>query len=158
MLWKLGVYRTDNAGTVGQPNAASTRPFNILYFSDFYFVAAEAAVKGATTQSGYTEADFSQQMMDATPATITIDYILDELSREYFGEGRRWLDLVRTQTWRERAGSYTICGMNADDVTPVTYERDIPDGFYLRPIPKGQLDAMEMTDAEREAFQNPAYR
>ncbi len=183
MLWKLGVYRTDNAGTVGQPNAASTRPFNILYFSDFYFVAAEAAVKGATTQSGYTarecinviraragkwrfsnaqnqvyEADFSQQMMDATPATITIDYILDELSREYFGEGRRWLDLVRTQTWRERAGSYTICGMNADDLTPVTYERDIPDGFYLRPIPKGQLDAMEMTDAEREAFQNPAYR
>ena len=140
-------------------------------------------MKGATTQSGYTarecinviraragkwrfsnaqnqvyEADFSQQMMDATPATITIDYILDELSREYFGEGRRWLDLVRTQTWRERAGSYTICGMDADSEDPETVTRDIPDGFYLRPIPKGQLDAMEMTDAEREAFQNPAYR
>ena len=188
MLWKLGVYRTDNAGTVGQPNAASTRPFNILYFSDFYFVAAEAAVKGAATQSGYTardcinviraragkwrysnannevyEADFSEQMMAETPDLDNISedeaigYILDELSREYFGEGRRWVDLARTQTWHERAKTYTICGMNADDVTPVTYTRDIPLEFYLRPIPQGQLDAMEMTAEERAAFQNPGY-
>lgn len=189
MLWKLGVYRTDNAGTVGQPNAGSTRPFNILYFSDFYFVAAEAAVKGATTQSGYSarecinviraragkwrfsnaknevyEADFSAQLTAETPdldnisEDEAINYILDELSREYFGETRRWLDLARTQTWHERAKTYTICGMEASDITPVTYTRDIPLDYYLRPIPQGQLDAMEMTPEERQAFQNPAYR
>lgn len=182
-LWKLGPYRTDNNGTVGQPNAASTRPFPILKFSELYFVAAEAAVKGATPQSGYSardlinviraragkwrfnnaqnteyEADFSQQMMDATPATITIDYILDELSREYFGEGHRWFDLVRTQTWAERAGEYTIAGDQASSYMPEVTERTIPDGYYLRPIPQSQLDAMEMTGAELEAFQNPAYR
>lgn len=189
MLWKLGVYRTDNAGTVGQPNAGSTRPFNILYFSDFYFVAAEAAVKGAQTETGYTArecinviraragkwrfsnaqnqeyiADFSAQLTAETPdldnmvEEDAINYILDELSREYFGETRRWADLARTQTWHERAKEYTICGMEANDVTPVTYQREIPLDYYLRPIPQGQLDAMEMTAEERMNFQNPGYR
>ncbi len=86
-----------------------------------------------------------------------IDYILDELSREYFGEGRRWVDLARTQTWHERAKTYTICGMDANSVTPETVTRDIQDYLYLRPIPQGQLDAMEMTAEERAAFQNPGY-
>ena len=49
-LWKLGTYRTDNGTGLGQPNAGSTRPFNIAKFSELYFIAAEAAVKGATTQ------------------------------------------------------------------------------------------------------------
>ena len=183
ILWKLGPYRTDNNGTVGQPNAGSTRPFNILKFSELYFAAAEAAVKGAQTQPGYSarelinvirgragvwrfsnaknevyEADFSQEMKDATPQTITIDYILDELSREYFGEGHRWFDLVRTQTWAERAATYTIADINWESHEPQTFTRDIPKEYYLRPIPQSQLDAMEMTAEERDAFQNPGYR
>lgn len=183
ILWKLGPYRTDNNGTIGQPNAGSTRPFNILKFSELYFAAAEAAVKGAQTQSGYSarelinvirgragvwrfsnaknevyEADFSQEMKDATPQTITIDYILDELSREYFGEGHRWFDLVRTQTWAERAATYTIADINWESYEPQTFTRDIPKEYYLRPIPQSQLDAMEMTAEERDAFQNPGYR
>lgn len=182
ILWKLGPYRTDNNGTVGQPNAASTRPFPILKFSELYFAAAEAAVKGAATQPGYSArdlinviraragkwsfsnakndyyvADFSKEMTDATPQEITIDYILDELSREYFGEGHRWFDLVRTQTWDDRAGKYTIAGMNATDVTPQTYTRTINKEHYLRPIPQSQLDAMEMTEEEKAEFQNPGY-
>ena len=183
ILWKLGPYRTDNNGTIGQPNAGSTRPFNILKFSEFYFAAAEAAVKGAQTQPGYSarelinvirgragvwrfsnaknevyEEDFSQEMKDATPQTITIDYILDELSREYFGEGHRWFDLVRTQTWAERAATYTIAGVNFGDHEAEKFTRDIPKEYYLRPIPQSQLDAMEMTAEERDAFQNPGYR
>lgn len=51
-LWKLGPYRTDSGTGLGQPNAGSTRPFNIAKFSELYFIAAEAAVKGATTQAG----------------------------------------------------------------------------------------------------------
>lgn len=183
ILWKLGPYRTDNNGTIGQPNAGSTRPFNILKFSELYFAAAEAAVKGAQTQPNYSarelinkirgragvwrfsnaknevyEEDFSQEMKDATPQTITIDYILDELSREYFGEGHRWFDLVRTQTWAERAATYTIADINWDSHEPQTFTRDIPKEYYLRPIPQSQLDAMEMTAEERNAFQNPGYR
>ena len=183
ILWKIGPYRTDNNGGLGQPNAGSTRPFCALKFSELYFAAAEAAVKGATTKAGYTARDLinviraragkwrwdnngdkekvedhSAEMTAATPQVITIDYILDELGREYFGEGHRWFDLVRTQSWKERAGTYTICGAGANDHTPETFTRNIPDGFYLRPIPQGQIDAMMMSDAEKEAYQNPAYR
>nr|GFB13004.1 hypothetical protein [Tanacetum cinerariifolium] len=108
-LWKLGVYRTDNA--------------------------AEAAVKGAATKSGQSARDLinviraragkwrfdnngnvakvqdnSAAMTTATPATIDINYILAERSREYFAEGYRWYDLVRTQKWNELASTYRIAG------------------------------------------------
>ena len=134
-LWKLGPYRTDNGSGAGQPNAGSTRPYNIAKFSELYLVAAEAAVEGAATQAGksardlvnvlraragrwtYSNAeykevdrDFSAEMTAATPATIDINYILDERSREFYGEGYRWFDLVRTQKWNEYADSYVICG------------------------------------------------
>ena len=181
-LWKLGVYRTGNVG-LGEPNAPSTRPFKIAKFSELYLVAAEAAVKGATTQAGKTAvdlvnviraragkwkfsnkdnatfiADNSAAMIAATPATIDIDYILMERSREYFGEGLRWHDLIRTQKWTELAGTYEIGGTAYGDHTPVTTIRTILPHHYLRPIPQGQLDGMEMTAAEKAAYQNPGYQ
>ena len=180
-LWKLGPYTTK--GNTVNENAASTRPFNIAKFSEFYLVAAEAAVKGATTKSGKdardlvnvlraragkwsfsnaenqpVDADYSAEMVAATPATIDIDYILAERSREFFGEGYRWFDLVRTQKWNEYADTYVICGTNRPDHTPQTFQRTILPTHYLRPIPQGQLDGMEMTAAEKEAYQNPGYR
>ncbi|MCK9160325.1 MAG: RagB/SusD family nutrient uptake outer membrane protein [Bacteroidaceae bacterium] len=182
-FWKLGPYRTDNGTGLGQPNAGSTRPFNIAKFSELYFIAAEAAVKGATTVSGKSarelinviraragkwnwdnngniakNEDYSQAITDATPAQITIDYILDERSREYYGEGYRWYDLVRTQELNKYAGSYEICGKNYGDHTPVTVSRTIDSYLYLRPIPQGQLDGMEMTTDEKTAYQNPGYK
>ena len=103
-------------------------------------------------------ADYSAQMTAATPATITIDYILDERQREFFGEGYRWTDLIRTQTWQEKAGTYTIAGLNAGDHTPeVVIRTGITVQKYLRPIPQTQLDALDMTDSEKAAYQNPSY-
>lgn len=178
-IWKLGPYRTNTTGT-GQPNASHSRPFNIAKFSEFYFIAAEAAVKGATGSKSARElinvlraragkwnysvnwdkkvnADYSNELTAATPSTITIDYILDERMREYYGDGFRWFDLVRTQTWDKRAGKYTVCGTNKSDHTPVTHTREIEKYHYLRPIPKSQLDNMKMDDAAKEAYQNPGY-
>lgn len=178
-IWKLGPYRTNTTGT-GQPNASHSRPFNIAKFSEFYFIAAEAAVKGATGSKSARElinvlraragkwnysvnwdkqmnADYSNELTAATPSTITIDYILDERMREYYGDGFRWFDLVRTQTWDKRAGKYTVCGTNKSDHTPVVHTREIEKYHYLRPIPKGQLDNMKMDDAAKEAYQNPGY-
>ena len=97
-------------------------------------------------------------MVAATPDVIDIDFILDERSREFWGEGYRWFDLVRTQKWAERAGTYRIAGSGYTDKDLETVTRDIPAGYYIRPIPQGQLDGMEMTDAEKSAYQNPAYR
>ncbi|HXR82833.1 MAG TPA: RagB/SusD family nutrient uptake outer membrane protein [Hanamia sp.] len=182
-LWKLGEYRTDNNGTLGQPNAASTRPFVIAYFSEFYFIAAEAAVMGATTQSGQSALDLinviraragmwdydnngdstlvqdnSAAMTAETPATITIDYILAERSREYYGDGIRWLDLVRTQEWGNVASSYQIAGTSYGDHTPKTITRTIQPYLYLRPIPIGQLNNMQMSAGDLAAYQNPSYQ
>ena len=179
-LWKLGPYRTDNGDGLGQPNAGSTRPYNILKFSELYLVAAEAAVKGAQgSQSArdlvnvlraragkwsYSNADDAAKVEDnsaamtaATPSTITIDYILDERSREFYGEGYRWFDLARTQTWKQRAGTYEICGASYGDHTPQTITRQIDDFLYLRPIPTGQLEGLEMTETEKSIYQNPGY-
>ena len=145
-LWKLGPYRTDNGTGAGQPNAGSTRPYNIAKFSELYLIAAEAAVKGATTKPDKSarelvnvlrdragkwtfsnaeneemDEDYGSQLTAETPATIDINFILDERSREFYGEGYRWFDLVRTQKWNEYADSYEICGDNKGDRNIVTY-------------------------------------
>ncbi|MBJ6145071.1 RagB/SusD family nutrient uptake outer membrane protein [Hymenobacter sp. BT559] len=182
-LWKLGPYRTDNGTGLGQPNAGSTRPFNIAKFSELYFVAAEAAVKGANTKAGQTAKDLinviraragkwrfdnngnvpksqdnSAAMVAATPATIDINYILAERSREYFGEGYRWFDLVRTQKWNELAGTYRIGGTNYGDHTPTTVTRTIQPYHYLRPIPQFQLDRLDVDASVKATYQNPNYQ
>lgn len=179
-LWKIGTYRTDDPNGLGYPNAGLTRPFNVAKFSEFYFVAAEAAVKGATGSMSARDLinviraragkwrwdnngnvakiqDNSAAMTAATPATITIDYILAERSREYYGEFYRWYDLVRTQKWAEYASTYQICDPNYGSHTPKTVTRNIQPFHYLRPIPQGQLDLMEITAEEKAKFQNPGY-
>ena len=179
--WKIGMYRTDNGSGLGTPNGGSPRPFNIAKFSEFYLIAAEAAVKGATGSKSARDlvnvlrdragkqtwsqndnvavsVDNSAAMVAATPATITIDFILDERMREFWGEGYRWFDLVRTQTWAEKAGTYRIAGTGATDRELQTVTRNIPANYYLRPIPQGQIDGLEMSDEEKIAYQNPAYR
>ncbi len=188
-LWKLGPYRTDNGTGVGNPNAGSTRPFPILKFSELFFIAAEAAVKGANTtavtgtyandgtarglinviraragkwkysnaQNTIVIADNSAAMVAATPAIIDINYILAERSREYYGEGYRIFDLRRTQTWADIAGTYQICGTNFGDRKIQTVKRTILPANYLDPIPQGQIDGMDMTAAEKAAYQNPGY-
>ena len=179
--WKIGIYRTDNDGGLGSKvNGGSPRPWNIAKFSEFYLIAAEAAVKlgknsdakelvnvlraraGKQTycvnNRAELVADHSAEMLAATPAEITIDFILDERSREFWGEGYRWFDLVRTQKWAERASTYHIAGSGYTDKDLETFTRDIPAGYYLRPIPQGQLDGLIMSEDEIKAYQNPAYR
>ena len=179
--WKIGIYRTDNDGGLGSKvNGGSPRPWNVAKFSEFYLIAAEAAVKlgkqadakemvnvlraraGKQTycvnNRAELVADHSAEMLAATPAEITIDFILDERSREFWGEGYRWFDLVRTQKWAERAGTYHIAGSGYTDKDLETFTRDIPAGYYLRPIPQRQLDGLIMSEDEIKAYQNPAYR
>ena len=178
-LWKLGTYRTDNNGGMGSPNGGITRPFVIAKFSEFYLVAAEAAVKlgknndardllnvlraragkWSFTVAGNkaVDLDYSAELVAATPATITIDYVLDERMRELYGECMRRYDLIRTQTWEKRATTYTQCGTNDWDHTPTVYTRKIAKHNWLSPIPQGQIDGLVMTPEEVKAYQNPNY-
>ncbi|KQO29059.1 starch-binding protein [Flavobacterium sp. Leaf82] len=184
--WKLGPYRTDNGTGLGSPNGSSTRPFPVAKFSELYFIAAEAAVKGATVQGGKSARDLinviraragkwsfnnkantavvqdnSAVLTAATPAIIDIDYILAERSREYFGEGYRWYDLTRTQNWIEYGSAFTIAGATNPndwkDHSVKTFTRSITAKDYLRPIPTTQLDGMEMSAGDKAAYQNPGY-
>lgn len=194
-IWKLGPYRTDNDGGLGNPNAGSTRPYTGIKFSELFFIAAEAAVKGATTSAvtgpyandgtayglvnviraragkwKYSNAnnaalvaDNSAAMVAATPATITVGYILAERSREYYGEGYRFYDLVRTQRFGMdnqegyNYATYTIGGVSYNDHSHQSFTRTITPQLYLQPIPQGQIDAMAMSDAAKKAYQNPGY-
>ncbi|RZJ59150.1 MAG: RagB/SusD family nutrient uptake outer membrane protein, partial [Flavobacterium sp.] len=101
--------------------------------------------------------DNSAAMIAATPTTIDINYILAERSREYYAEGYRRFDLIRTQKWAELSTTFSISGINYGDHTPVTVTRTITPNLYLRPIPQGQIDGMQMTDEEKKAYQNPGY-
>jgi hypothetical protein len=188
-LWKISNYRTDNGGGLGNPNSASTRPWNIIKFSELFFIAAEAAIEGAPTSavtgtyandgSAYGLLNIiraragkwkfsnannaalvqnnSAAMIAATPASPDINYLLAERSREYYGEGYRWFDLIRTGQWANLSSSYQICGKTYGDHTPVTYNRTITNNLWLRPIPQGQIDAMQVSAAVKTAYQNPGY-
>jgi hypothetical protein len=188
-LWKISNYRTDNGGGLGNPNSASTRPWNIIKFSELFFIAAEAAIEGAPTTavtgtyandgtaygllniiraragkwkfSNANNAALVQNnsaaMIAATPATPDINFLLAERSREYYGEGYRWFDLIRTGQWANLSTTYQICGKTYGDHTPVIYTRTITSNLWLRPIPQGQLDAMQVSTAVKTAYQNPGY-
>jgi hypothetical protein len=83
----------------------------------------------------------------ATPATISIDMILDESAREFLGESFRWNDLKRTQTLISRGTKYnpwTKYGLGGT--------AQIKAMHYLRPIPQGMID---VTNPKIE--QNPGY-
>ena len=196
--WKRSIYLTTGStdkGTIktddtpGQVNIGNPTPNIISRFAEFYFVAAEAAIKGASggqaaahelmsvirARAGkWTHSvaegtalvakpvsrDYSAELVAAIPATIDINWLLDEYSREFFAEYRRWYDLVRTQTWIERASTYLMGeDYNKGDTMEKEWKREIDKHHYLRPIPVGQLNGLvEMDQKWLDAnYQNPGY-
>jgi len=145
------------AGTAG-------KTFTDQYFfrlAEAYLLRAEAYVNTGKNNEAAADINVLRDRAQAKKCTadqMNIDFILDERSREFWGEGYRWFDLVRTQKWADRAGVYHIAGSGYTDKDLETFKRDIPAGYYIRPIPQGQLDGMEMDEAEKAAYQNPAYR
>ena len=75
----------------------------IIRLSEIYLIAAEAALHstkqeaGADAAAGYLNEirRRSPRLAPATAATITDDMILDERSKELFGEGQRFFDMMR---------------------------------------------------------------
>ena len=125
-------------------NDPSSRPVVLFRFSEIYLIAAEAAFKlnDLTTAAGMlnvlrSRAAFRTNNMPAdavakmqvSPGQVTLDFILDERTRELFGESLRWWDLTRTQSLVRRVKQYnTEAGPN------------IQDFMTLRPIPQTQIN------------------
>jgi len=82
-----------------------------------------------------------EAQMRVSAAEIDLDFILDEWSRECFGEMSRWLDLKRTGKLLERVRAYN------PDAAP-----NIKDFHVLRPIPVNQI-----TRTSNDYGQNPGY-
>ena len=75
---------------------------------------------------------------------MTIDFLLDERSREMFAEDSRWWDLSRTNKLVERVKLY-----NTEQVAAGVQPYNM-----LRPIPQSQIDLV--TEGPKYP-QNPGY-
>jgi hypothetical protein len=148
--------------TRGDMNDYSDRPFILYRFADVYLIAAEAAIKGgaslqdaadminvlrtrAAFKQGQTPGEYAAAVaaQQVSAGDMTIDFLLDERSRELYAEYTRWWDLARTQKLVERVQAFNPQG--AAGVQPFN---------MLRPIPQQQIDLV----TEGPPFpQNPGY-
>lgn len=165
-MWNSNIFPSvkkfmDPSRAASNFNDPSTRPYVLWRFSDVYLLAAEAAFKlGDLTdaaayinvirqRAAYRKTNTTAQntaaalAMSIQPSDVTIDLILDERTREFFAEGQRWLDLVRTrqltrrvQLWNNEAAPY------------------VKDQYMLRPIPQSEID---LVTSGPKMSQNPGY-
>lgn len=143
-------------------NDQGGRPFVVSKLSEMYLLAAEAALQDnhpadavtlinvlklrAAYRPGLSATEINNRYNAIKVngvADITLDFILDERTRELCGESMRWPDLAVRGKLVERVKKYNTDAAN------------IKDFHVLRPIPKGQLDAV--SDPNKAQYQNPGY-
>ncbi|HEY2722739.1 MAG TPA: RagB/SusD family nutrient uptake outer membrane protein [Chitinophagaceae bacterium] len=152
---------TRGTGTTNANNG-STRPVCIIRFAEAYLLCAEAFFNAGNLDSAAhyiniireraafrsTNTDVQNAAaaaaMDVQPSDITLDFILDESTRELYGEGVRWLDLTRTGQLINRVKAWN----------PVEAGTLIDAHHALRPIPQTELDRITSGPA---MHQNPGY-
>lgn len=83
------------------------------------------------------------QTIEVQPADITLDFILDERSRELAGEYSRWPDLAARGKLIDRVPTRNPDAANIQGI------------HRLRPIPQSQLD--RISDPDKQKYQNDGY-
>ncbi len=149
-------------------NNPSPRPFIVYRLAETYLIAAEAyfylgnSAQATTYLNVVREraaAPGKKAQMDITASQVSLDFLLDERTRELAGEDTRWPDLVRTGQLLPRVKA---------DVPPVM-PRTNPSGTYgsaaaaniqpfdvLRPIPQAEVDRT-LGQPGGGIKQNPGY-
>jgi len=123
----------------------------LIRLSEIYLIAAEAALSTDATKSAtYLNAIRKRApgLAPATAATVTADMILDERSKELFGEGQRFFDMIRLNksiTFNDEVIAISV------PTRPKTIDRT----FFktLLPISQAEINANPGIKAQ----QNPQY-
>lgn len=133
-------------GTTMAGDKASRSAVNVkvIRLSEMYLVAAEAALR-LPTPDRVKAANYLNQIRKrspaleaATDATVTLDMIIDEKSKEFFAEGLRYFDMLRLNRTIE---------FNDEFISPavvITHrQKTIDRTFYktILPISETELDA-----------------
>lgn len=164
-LWKSDLYpavkKHMDPSRGSNFNDPSTRPVVITRFAEVYLVGAEAYLQAGDKtraaellnvvrqRAAYRKTNSAAlnaaaaEAMKITANDVTVDFILDERSREFFGEWMRYQDLVRTKSLVRRIKAWN------SEAGP-----NVKDFHALRPIPQSQIDRT----VEGPKFpQNPGY-
>jgi len=131
----------DLTGDKGSKSAVNVK---VIRLSEIYLIAAEAALKlpvpDKVKAASYLNEirKRSPNLAPATDATVTMDMILDEKSKELFAEGQRYFDMLRLNKTIE---------FNDEFISPavvITHrEKTIDRTFYkiVLPISQTEIDA-----------------
>lgn len=137
-------------------NSPSIRPVIAFRLAETYLIAAEAAfmlnntgdavkyINAVRERAAYPTGNATA--MDINASDLSIDFILDERTRELCGENVRWWDLVRTSKLLERVR------MHNKEAAP-----NIIDKHILRPIPQAQIDATTTGDPYNNSLYFPLW-
>ncbi|MGZ3819361.1 MAG: RagB/SusD family nutrient uptake outer membrane protein [Flavisolibacter sp.] len=121
-------------------NATSIRPIIVWTLGETYLIAAESAymlgnmdqavsyINTIRERAAYPTGNAAA--MDITAANLSLDFILDERSRELLGQHNRYWDLQRTGQLQARIVKHNI-DAQSNFVSPK---------HLLRPIPQSQID------------------
>ncbi len=125
----------------------------LIRLSEIYLIAAECALRtgNAASAAKYLNAirRRSPNLAPADASTVSYDMILDERSKELFGEGLRFFDLIRMN----RSIEYNDDFQNIPVSTrPKVIDRNF--GKIVLPIPQDEINANPAIASQ----QNPAYR
>jgi len=146
-------YKYSGSTTLTWDGKATVTAVNIkvIRLSEMYLIAAEAALPTDKTKAAtYLNAIRSRAaaLIPATSATVTLDMILDEKSKELFAEGQRYFDMIRLN--RPITFNDEILGLTIP-TRPKTIERSFEKAIL--PIPIGEINANPGIGEQ----QNPGY-
>jgi hypothetical protein len=140
---------------------ASGRPLPVSRFAETYLLAAEAAMQigqqseaadlinvlklRAAFRVGLTPDEIQDryEAIQVDASDITLDFILDERTRELAGEYSRWPDLAVRGKLLDRVPSRNPDAIQLQSI------------HVLRPIPQSQLD--RIADPDKTKYQNAGY-
>lgn len=144
---------TKLVGDKGSTNSTAVN-FKVIRLSEVYLIAAEAALLKASADKALA-AEYlnairkrSPNLAAATAATITMEMVMDERSKELHTEGHRFFDMMR---WNKTITFDDALGAIATTHREATIDRT--NYRTILPIPLSEINA----NAPIKAQQNPGY-